>query len=681
MPIVGAQGVNSNSNLGAYISYNGFTFVSPRFRSRIELVPEPSMDGRTTLCNTYRLTVRAWLTDDPEQYRAMINTSAARGSIGAMKSDQFNARSVLQWARSRLAISGGTLIIRGGGFDITVNGGSPNSQFDVRWGPKTISLQMDPVANGMVWQVEWVCEFSIPECPLLTPGGHTDQTAKDANTADVSYIQFPFGAQGVAEGFVYDIAYRIDRHGLTQRVVNGSLSIALARAWATGQGGVNQVLNTADEFRENIIIDVPYGFRRATQDWRLSSDRRFLNFVIVDEELPSENSFPPGIVDMTLEQSVSIGGGKLVPLIAPIVSVSFAGQIEVAKSYPHAQTLDRVLLVIQTRLDYIRKFYQFDLGQAGNPIYITSLNITEAIYGPRRISFVFDFLLINTGATGILGNIVRKTALFQKISTPGANGPNFTNNTPLYDWDTWSESMGRLGPGDMVPVSVWGARGVAGLNYRAQDDQIVGPCDFNGSRAQMDLFFIPTSVVNGGGSLITECPPEDSDYLSWNSYINIGTKNYPIVHSPMEKEVSSTTGPIVDEVYSQSDTAPVSMGYRTPANYPNLGSNATGGSQVKIRLYFMAARIGRQPEIPQINLNKFHLNVQDQTLIQGDSVVRNHRLGKIGDCPLYAAVGYVEYHMVGQKEVADVQQLVQNMNEALVLTPSDPSGNKVGGTN
>lgn len=652
MSIIGASAANSNSNLGAYIEYNGVRFNSPRFRSRIELSPEYSADGRTTLCNRYRVTVRAVVTDDESGYRAFIN-SAGTNSILNRSLDQLAARDFVQKIRSRLTKNAAKLIIYGLGFDIRLNTGQADSMFDVRWGPKTTHLEFNNIGNGVVWQMDWVFEFSLPECINDTGSGHYGHTK---SSSEASYISFPFEGHGAIEGLIYEVAYTIDNAGLTQRVITGEASAAINRASTIG-GDSNKLFATADELRERIEPDVPRNFRRTQSNWNLSSDKRMLRFVITDTEMPSENNYPPGIVDLQLEHSVT-ADPEILP-VAPRIFCTIVGHFEVAKGYAVGDAFDRVLLIAQTRMDKARTFLLNQIGGVtGNPIFIVGFSITESLYGPRRVNFALNYMIMNLTGVAAFGGLVPRTGLF--------TGATNDAGQQIYSWDAWAASMAANG--------AWGQRGVAKLAFRPEEDSIVGPCDGSNGTLTGDIDS-PTPISEGGGSLVTDCPPEGKDYFAWDVEINTKTNNNEIVHTPMAAASTTST---INEIKS-SDSYPISGNIRLHNSHPHRGSYTAAGSVITFVIEFLAIRFSRPPEIPTINVNKFHELYNDGRLVAGPSETKNTQLGKLGNCSLAAASGYMEYTLTSVSTSVDIAAVIDIMRQSLTASTADPSGDKLGG--
>jgi len=651
MPIVGASAASSNTNLGGTIVYNGWSFKSPRFRSSLSMSPEPSADGRTTLCNVYRLEVRGFITDDANSANGF--NPATQTTLGS----QYVTRGNLQTMRGRLSKSGGRLQIIGLGFDIDINSGDNGGLFDTRWGPKCLKCDFRNVGNGLIWEIHWVCKFALAECAVLTSAeGHPDHTAYSGILSDVSYLGFPF-LQGDVEGLVFEVAYTINESGLTQRVIRGEVSIAINRASATGDGDFNKVVAVADQVRENIDPQIPLHFRRIRQDWVTSSDRRTLKFTIIDEELASENAFPPGVIDMQLDHSVH-AEAEMLPATAKIFC-NFDGSIEVAKGYSYALAFNKVLLIMQQRLDAARIVFQIAIGDnTKNPVFVTGIQLREAMYGKRIISFSVSYLILAEGGAGMFGDFIGRSGIFLPVNVAGV------------DDETWRASLS--GPGN-----VFDQRGISGLAFDPSQDAIVGPCEGAGGTATGSAQY-PLAVSQSGGSLVTDCPSLSVDNLYYSNEISVETKSGRVQHSPMAAQgsVASAIGSI-----QTADGAAISPSYRSPGSIASAVSSTrvSSSSMITFVMIGRAIRLGKPPEIPKVNISRFHELSTAGRLSEGDSVVSSKRGGKIGSCPVYTASWRIPYTLLGAVTNADVQDIIDDMNNALIQTESDPTGSKVGG--
>ena len=657
MGIVAGSSVN---NLG-YIAYNGFTFSGPRFRWQVSVRPEFSKDGRTTIANITTLTVRYHLSDgfniDPNVSSNNVDT----GYNHAQSVHEYGRRNV-QWLRSMLMKSGSRLTISGMGFDVDINPGTQASVasnlnlFDVRWGPKPIRCDIVPIGDGVFWQVDWVCEFALPECVASTGLGHDGYLSLNGSYG-ASYIGFPYnllsGAEDNLETLTYGVDWTIDHAGLTVRAIRGEYSVAVHRkSTAYVNGSRTDIPFTADEIREMIAPIVPDEFQRVSQRYQMSEDKRTMTFEIIDRELASENGMPPGVVDMQMSHAVSMEGLGL-PGNRDIVC-TMSGSVEVMKGVPKGFVFDRCLLIIQQRIDIARTAVDGDDNTA-TAVFLVSIGVVEELYGPRKISFTVTYV-IKQGVDGIpFANLINTTGLFREVDLPSVT------------YDQWQKSLRN---------TAWHQRGVSRMEFQANEDKIVGPCEGPGG-ANRTALTLPPYVTNGGGSLTSSCPGDSTSYIGWSSDIKITAKNNTIVNRPMRLpgETSSTYKPKSDE---DATLTPV---VRVSNSTTRKAQTLAAETEVIVTVTGQAARLGKYPEIPKISEERFASDAfraaNKITPIGTDNISRS-RKGRLGPCAIYTTKWKLQYSVLVNSQ-AELEDLIGALEDATILTVDDPEGKKVGG--
>lgn len=625
------------------ITYNGFTFAGPTLRISFELTPRVAVDERTTSANTYVATVLYILTDDPNSLGSFVGVNAA----AAVQ----DSRSRLQQLRARLSKPGQRLQISGMGFDIDINDGSSGAIFDTNWGPKTLRLSIDPVASGVLWQIRWVFEFTIPECVNTIGNGHTD-------FGSPSYINFPYNAQGLLESLTFNVGYSIDRTGLTVRTTSGELTIAINRASTTG-GANNAITNTADEFRSIINPSVPLGFERSSQRWDLSNDKKSLRFGIVDKEKPDRFARPPGVVDIQLDHTVGVAAAILP---APVnINCGFSGSITVHKGYPLSTAFNKLILIMQERLDYAKTKFLADNPAADPdsvPVYITSTRIRESIYGPPRLDIDVSYIIITESANAVFTDLVGRTGLFRTVNVDGVTE------------EAWQESM----------APVWDQRGLSQLEFDAASDAIVGPCEGAGGTLT-DQYAQPIPAYLGGGSLVTGCPPSDMSYLFYQSELLTDAKQPTIIHIPLAAPEATRA---IDGLFSDDD-APIAPNIQKLNSAERPKAQMTKSmTPLKFCLTGQAFRLGAFPEIPSINVEKFHENYDEggsslgRLVPIGTDQIKSTRWGRLGTCAIYHTSWKICYTLTTVDE-QELKTIIEALNDAVILTDADPEGAKAGG--
>lgn len=247
---------------GITVSYNGVTFNSTA-QVRIRQKPNRDRADRITAHVTYEVSIAAHL-----------HSSVADGS---------NLDTTMEDIRRRLSASAGRLTITGRGygsnFDINAPGGTVK---DVKYGPIPAILEWTPLGPANSALVRWTCTTTIPEC------------------TSARYENNPIA-------HTFDIEFRRDEHGYTTRTVNGEFEIPANRI-----AGATTLSDAADRYWESIYSGIPTlaGFRRQVMH-RLDESKRFLRYVIVDQELP-QDGFQHNCTDWDGRQTVQtslLGGG------------------------------------------------------------------------------------------------------------------------------------------------------------------------------------------------------------------------------------------------------------------------------------------------------------------------------------------------------------------------------------
>ena len=594
LPGLGIAGPGKTSGL---CTYNGFTFAGPRLSSAITLTPERDEADRTVVFNVYRLTITGIITND--------TAGQGAGSDATVLTD--TAQTNILTIQSQLSKDGASLIYDPGwgqgsgntGQLFTVNTGA--SDRDVAWGPKTRSIQISPVGTSLAFHVVWVVEFSIPQC---TSG------------------QVPASALGLFRSFNFGIVYSINDRGLTTRTTKGHVSMTQNRSAANS----NSFSQTADSLREQIVPTVPVGFKRDTHEYTLSQDKARLDFNFVDRELPSENSFPPGISNMEASQSMRVQFPKFIR-----VPCQISGFVEVVKGVAVSDGMNFVLTFLQERIGYARN---------RAPLFITELEVTEDIFG-RRIDFSIRWWFTCSQMQSAIYN----SALFSAVQS--------------FDPGAWNASMSS---------SAWRPRGVANLIPSITNDVIVDPCN----QTLGSGFDYATQLYNYGqsGTLSNTVPPASQSYLKWENRLESQAKSVQSINTPMP----SSAGNSGTRQEVQGMKGYIIVGPDGTPTYYGPSTVQVSADRIKVFMIGEAIRIGYPCEIP--TLVSFLNNQYGFAL--ADSYVSNEIIGSSDNgVAIYGAVWRFEYDVYVTAD--QLTQFLNDLPSALVTTDDDPNGLKVFG--
>ncbi|MEM4360031.1 MAG: hypothetical protein QXT45_05845 [Candidatus Bilamarchaeaceae archaeon] len=656
----------SNSNPLGYIEYNGFVFSGPRFRWTISVQPKMSEDGRTTIGNVYRLMVRYIATDDQDGVSAFIHDSPQKS--------MWAARGVLQEARTRLTKNGRCLVIYNMGFDISVNCPGMNTVYnvwDTNYGPKCVDLQIRPIGNGLCSQLDWTCEWIIPECVVEPGTGHPDhKTSGITDTGNLSNIGFPFtnpALHDYVESFSMTVGFSIDMYGLTSRVVSGNVVIPLNRASATGDGSETDLITVADHIRELIAPPIPVGFRRVRQEWNVSADCKSLSFTITDEELADRWPYPPGIVRLDLRHSVQVD--QVATVGDSHVRCNISGAIEIAKGYDLEIAFYRVILLAQSRIDRAIEANKVAAGPNDQSrVMVTSISITEKLFGGIGVEFSIDYLIMKAVSALRLG-IVNATGLFKDFNNLDAIN---------LDHKEWLLSLGHNPDNNEFAVNKpLHQRGLANLTYGFSNNPIVGPCDINNSLpAFNDSDVVP--VPQNGGSLGLTCPNTGFAYVEWDSNIEVVVDNVVVYHEPLKGPNQGSGGGNEEDntVETSEGESMTPIPYRS-SNVPLITERVRNNSDMIIRLKGKASRIGAHPQIPE-RLNERYKQFKDLIEPTKNNKIRRSKGGRVGACPLFEAQWEINYK-VKDTNPDSVANLLGMLEDLLGYTGDDPDMYKMDG--
>lgn len=315
--------------------------------------------------------------------------------------------------RKLLTQPGGTLIYgpnKGFG-TLSVNAGGPVK--DCVWGPKPELLQFVPLGGDACGQaagakVRWRVTTRIPEC-------------------DTARYQFAVLALN------YSVVYELDQDGYTVQTISGYVEIPMTRVTPSSR----VVPDTADRYRSLVRPEVPAQFQRTKQSFRLSLDKRRLDFTFVDVEMPS--ALPDYCTTVNARHRVR---SSLAGLGFESWEVSVEATITLARGRPKA--------------DALAIFWQQVLGprvarlkaQLGAALIPQEFELEDDMYG-RTASFRFRALAKGAALETVLG------------------ASNMWKAVAHTNYSRWSAQVRNYSHSE---------RGWAGLAHDPRDDGVVDLC-------------------------------------------------------------------------------------------------------------------------------------------------------------------------------------------------------------
>ncbi|HEX4145148.1 MAG TPA: hypothetical protein VHY91_16700 [Pirellulales bacterium] len=589
--------VFNNPPKNTSISYNGYTF--PEYR-QVKHKCEPIYDstGRARTGVKYSFEIH-FIIPSPDQ------------ATGAKTIPQI---------RCALTSPGGVLAIQGLGFgDMTINGSNATRQV-MDFGPHPQLVHFDPVGGVLAYEVIWACDVTLVECcsssqsggPAGSSGGGAGQPTGDA--------------------WANSIVYSIDDRGYTTRTTTGYLEIPLARV----TGAATTVATTADAYRNLINVILPFGFRRAHQDYRLSADRRQLEFVIVDSEMEGDDFLPPGIARGSFERSLSNNGDMNFQNWTYSINATFERTAGTSRDWAFQQWF----LLVSTTIATIQQ------NMMGSDPGATSGGSNTGTVLPSRISMSTDcfkrtvrlstsFKIIRSSA-----DVIKATGIWEPLNT---------------DYQSWANTMGQW---------LWTARGNAQLYHDSTSDSIIDPCNTTNTLTVKDLTRIYQLGVNatrptlGCGGI-----SPSTSWLTYNCWTEADKKNYNVIQNPSQKYTQdSDSGPdfFTDET---------SAGKYGPAKYQPI-VQTRGAPVTTVRLIGYATRVKFRPTVPALLTYGGQQCVEFRRVVGGPAVV-----GSLAGCDVYAVKWDIEYRLTGVP-TSDAAVLDQPRPQSNPL----PGGGGTGGT-
>lgn len=478
--------------------------------------------------------------------------------------------------RYRLMEAGKTLSLRGVAFDsfnTTVN------SMDHEGGPKPLGIQCNPLGY-LAWECIWTVQFSI-KLTIVEAGGFS--------------------------AFNFSTTWQNDFEGSCTRTIAGYFEILHER----NKTDPSKLKFVADQFRNNINVVCPAGFRRITNTWQENQTHNRLDFVVVDEQLPGDVPIP-GFTKCEGDVSFVAGDGKggfnegLVTLnmamtVAPNQPRSLAGHAFIAAVMAKQASMARTL------------------GTKGVVLPI-SLQIKAAKFDRARSTVASCTWRV----TKCLNDMLKAAGLWDPITT-NING----RVTPSSAYNVWRASVNGL----------WNNRGTAGLQSLVSEATIV------------DLSFAGTNNITIGNSPVNSdvanartlpslsCPevPLDGGWITHDMEIRVLREDPQTWHKV-------AASPTISAVTSNITTGTYKLGggdYTQSESEKDIAEK-NGYPTTLVAVRFKALRFKHQPTVPEL----ISISGNKATLVQQDGMVPRVILDSFG-CPVWFVNSYRIYRVTG----------------------------------
>lgn len=374
------------------LKYNGFTFP-PAVHTTVHASPVQDSSGRFTKYIKYVITAEFMLYPGVDSDTSLFDVQRFPDTTTGTDVGMSALRSLLTEQGKTLEFNG-----KGYGSDFTINTGA---KWDVSYGPVPKILIWDPVGANQVVRCVWAVEV------------HTTECSGSVNVGRISE-------------FNYGIEYSIDDEGLTTRTVSGLLEIG-----ATLVSGVTPY--QADAYRDRINIEVPLGFKRESQRYDISPDRKVLSFQVVDRELPAEFPYHNGLSDIRVNHTIqSIGN-----YVSSKWLVSLNGSFRVAAGQDKGLAWAAFLHYVKSRRDAAIQHSELeDPKRPYRHVYPVQLIISDDVTG-RGFRASLSWMIFTT-----FKQVFKAGGMFLR---PGQSS--------TYSWEYYRRSMSKT----------WSQRGFAEL--------------------------------------------------------------------------------------------------------------------------------------------------------------------------------------------------------------------------
>jgi hypothetical protein len=530
------------------VFYNEYTFPATY---QMSLQSEPVYTPNTGVLKFYQHTLNIeFIINSPD----LISTTNAANSVD---SEMFLIKQALQEPRRALSFT-----YQGSGFTTAITSGTGGVTDDVNGGPLPQINSWEPLATNAAARVKWSCVFFTTHCMTFSGSQSKFLSYHDEHT-------FMLNEDGTA---------RIRR------------SFEAVKRHAAVGGNPNSI-NHVDNNRQEILFNLPTGFRRIKQSYTVSADGRTLSGEVIDDEEPSNNTpFPYTIKvtgDHTMESSL-MPDGKLKGSGFFSWDNTVSASIQIAPGYPPAlawAVFQWIVYQRYTRANGLAGAITQDEKQRTKVVepknILTRLRIKESLY-TRVHTFEASYFGVYK-----LTDLLLQSGLFTPVYTikdSNNRTPWETNYIPnqLNEWARWRTTVA-----DKV---------LTPLGYRqARMDPSKGYIVFDTCSGP----FASTDVVAGSlpqGSTDDDVDPffdpEEKSYLKYqNDFIIIeDTRNYPIGVQDYDSYIKSYKGSDSSDISNVNSVLPnkfVMSNKGTNTGFPSedralLGVG--GGSTFKLRM-------------------------------------------------------------------------------------------------
>jgi hypothetical protein len=297
---------------------------------------------------------------------------------------------------------------------------------DVNFGPKATFKRFVVFGNGQAVDFEWECVTAIPECS----GSAFEKALSMA---------------------CYKVTHEFDDQGLVTVTTAGAIEVALTF------GPTATLPDNIDNYWDITYFPVQAGFRRLSRRKEISMDRRRIDYVIVDQQIPVAYADNMTLVDLHHKVSSQSASGRInFTKWRHTISGTLRSKPGISKDQTWVEFIFFVLTRVGKAIDPATN------GGKRAQWVPQHIEIDESVMGlETAFTYVYDVVISD------LRFLLANSGLWMPAALTDASG-NVTG--PQWSFDTWKTSLDN---------DVNSARGVMQLRYRNQDDTLIDLCTKN----------------------------------------------------------------------------------------------------------------------------------------------------------------------------------------------------------
>jgi hypothetical protein len=265
----------SYGSINNSLSEFGIYKFPPTYTLSINAKPIMSDNGVNVKYNRYELTVN-WV----------LPFELLGGRINPGQNDPTSVDTAVFQIQQILMTPRLELVCKAQGFGLSF---TRNSDDDDNHGPTPLDFKWKVLATQRCVEMSWTVAFHTSNGIFYDP---QNQLIKRGS---------------VIQDFVWSRTYDLDEFGAATITTTGSISQIQAQ-WVNANTGLPipiPVNRHVDNWRFMAYFPVPLYCKRISQKFQYDPTTKVMNFTLVDKELPTENAYPPLVVDIDLSHELS----------------------------------------------------------------------------------------------------------------------------------------------------------------------------------------------------------------------------------------------------------------------------------------------------------------------------------------------------------------------------------------